>query len=48
MRRRALAWLLVWVFLCVKCGLLQWSPRPCSICHRTTVKQWLDDEYLAD
>jgi len=47
--QRSLAtWLAVWVFVCLKCGLLQWQPHPCTICHRVTVKQWLDDAYLDD
>ena len=38
----------VWVYVCIKCGSLQWAPHPCPHCHMQTVKQWLDDDYLTD
>ena len=40
--------LLVWVWFCVKCGLLQWHHGPCHNDGVQTVKIWLDDEYLSD
>ena len=38
------------VYVCIKCGLMQQMapPIPCSRCHGPTVKEWLDDDYIAD
>jgi len=43
-----IARLAVVVWICLKCGLIQWAPTPCIHCRHRTVKYVIDDAYLTD